>query len=444
MTHARQPADAELAALLRGAIDARDRAMAERDLAVAELERITTREAEQRGRVERLFHLAEALSASARTTEMVGHVTRLAGDAVGATFANVAVLDAATGELELRHGPALDRAIGERWPRVPADSSTPLGHAVVSGRPVLLGSTAEIRRHFPLGADDAERAGLESLVAMPVPGTRAAVGFAWPHPMEFDDVVRQVLATVASLVGEALARADLYERDRRIAEALQRDMLPQSLPRPEGVDLAAWYEAGTAGMQVGGDWYDAAVVGDDLLVVAIGDVVGRGLDAASAMGRLRTAFGALARTADDVADLVDRLDRFAADVPAARLSTMVAATWSRTDGRLQVVTAGHLPAMIRRAGGEVEQLPDRSRPLGLDPATARPLHERALHPGDSLVLYTDGLVEKRGEPIDDALGRLRAVLASADSGSASSLCDQLRDALTAGHEDDVAVLVLRV
>ena len=419
-------------------------ALAARDRAIADLATITRREADQRGRVERLFHLAEALSSAARTAEMVGHITRLAGDAVGAVFANVAVLDPSTGELELRHGPALDRAIGERWPRVANDSTTPLGHAIVTGRPVLLGSDDDIRREFPSGADDAERAGLRALVAMPVPGTRAAVGFAWPHPIEFDDVLRQVLSTVASLVGEALSRADLYERDRRIADALQRDLLPRQLTHPAGVGVAAWYEVGTAGLQVGGDWYDSAVIGEGRLVVAVGDVVGRGLEAASAMARLRTAFAALAPTTADVTDLVEQLDRFAADVPAARLSTMIAASYAPADRHLRVITAGHLPAMLRKADGSVEQLPDHSLPLGLGTEASRPVHDRWLGPGDVLVLYTDGLVERRGESIDDGLCRLREALAAVPGTSAQAVCDAARGVLAPDHDDDVAILVLQV
>jgi serine phosphatase RsbU (regulator of sigma subunit) len=253
-----------------------------------------------------------------------------------------------------------------------------------------------------------------------------------------------VLSTVAELVGQGLERASANEEYRSIAEQLQRSLLPQRLIKIPGADIGALYETGTASVQVGGDWYDVATLGSERYILGVGDIVGRGLHAAASMGQMRNAFAALAPNTEDLLGLVERLDQFVLGVDGARLSTMVAAEYDADDGQLAVLMAGHLPPLIRRADATIEQLPDAGPPLGLDPAYERSVYRTTLLAGDALVIYTDGLVERRGESIDDGLARLSAALVDVDTASAEDMCHAIHLALDSPHDDDVAILVLIV
>ena len=180
-------------------------------------------------------------------------------------------------------------------------------------------------------------------------------------------------------------------------------------------------------------------------MIAVGDVVGHGIEAAAAMGKLRSAFAALAHNGG-VRQVTERLDRFAYEVAAARLSSAVIAEFDGSSGTLDIVLAGHLPALIRRQGGSIDQLPDPGPPLGIDRQLEREVHRTVLAPGELLVLYTDGLVEDRRASIDDAIGRLRDLLSGiviglAESGPAP--CQYLYDGMGRPQNDDVAILTLQ-
>jgi GAF domain-containing protein len=401
-------------------------------------------EAQQRTRLERLFQLARELSGAHGIEQVIERSTRLGGEVAGAVFANVAIADIHTGELEIRNGPALDAGIEARWQLVPLDAGTPLGSCLVTGLPVFLGSPVEIRERYPSGAADSAAAGFVALAAFPIRRGRAAMGFAWDHPVAFTPELRSVLSTVAELVGQGLERASANEEYRSIAEQLQRSLLPQRLIKIPGADIGALYETGTASVQVGGDWYDVATLGSERYILGVGDIVGRGLHAAASMGQMRNAFAALAPNTEDLLGLVERLDQFVLGVDGARLSTMVAAEYDADDGQLAVLMAGHLPPLIRRADATIEQLPDAGPPLGLDPAYERSVYRTTLLAGDALVIYTDGLVERRGESIDDGLARLSAALVDVDTASAEDMCHAIHLALDSPHDDDVAILVLIV
>lgn len=392
-------------------------------------------------RAERMFELARSLTGASDVTTILQRTGRIAGELVGAAFANIGRIDPDTDEIELLHGEGVDPEILKRWPRVGLDSTTPLGLALLTGRPVEVGRAEQIAAMFPIGAGDAAAAGLQALAVYPIRHGRAAMGFAWAHPVDFHDELRETLDTVIDLVDLGLDRAEASERDRRVAEQLQRSMLPLRLPEVPGASLGALYEAGTRGLEVGGDWYDVVITPENRYVLGLGDVVGHGLQAAAAMGQMRTAFAALAPTLS-LEDLVERLSRFAMDVHGAQYSTMVVADFDPTTGALRVVSAGHVPPVIRRVDTSVEQLPDGGPPLGIDVGAGRTVVEDVLRPGDTLIMYTDGLVERRDECIDVGLLRLAAALTSTGSTSGQLMPIALFNALGRPRADDVAVLAL--
>ena len=412
--------------------------------AVAEIERrdVMRLTAAADHSTEQLFQLAKALVAAADVPEVVHRSSRIAGELVGASFANVATVDLEAGQLRLHHGASFRDDLSERWPHVRLDTSSPLGRAVITGTPVYACDPTEISRDFPMGAQDAADAGLQALAAYPTRRGHAAVGFAWSHPVVFTSPLLRRLATVSELVGLGLERAASTDRDRQVADRLQRSLLPRQLPVIPGVQTASLYEAGAANLQVGGDWYDIVAAGPDRYIIGIGDVVGRGLRAAVTMGELRHAFIALVSRIGSLAEIVENLDQFALDVEGARLSTMVAASYEPSSGKLEIISAGHMPPMVRRANGSVMQLPDGGPPLGLDTHIERSATHTSLGLGDSLWLYTDGLVERRGESIDVGLGRLREAIDSSITYDYDEALRAVYDALGRPTDDDVAALVL--
>ncbi len=427
----------QITALVPSGLDISERKRFEDELAL-----LADIEATQRRQAENLLTLARALTGALEIADIVALVTTLGSEMVGAAFANVGLADEAEDHLVLRHGAALEASIGDSWPSVPIDESTPLGSVVVTGRPVFLGDPAAIEGQFPIGTADARAAGFQALAAVPVLGRpTAAVGFAWFEPTEFTPGLQNALAIVAQLVGQALERAELYEREHQVANRLQRSLLPSSLPVVEGAEIAARYEAGADGLDVGGDWFDVVSVGDRSLLV-IGDVVGRGLAAAAVMGQLRNACAALAVNVDDPAQLVVQLDQFTLEVADARLSTMIASEYDPGTRALRTVSAGHLPPLVRRADGTVVRLDGAGPPLGFAAGVARTVRSDTLDPGDCIVLYTDGLVERPGETIDVGIARLATVLDGASASSAEGLCDLILEQMGVGANDDIAILVL--
>ncbi len=426
----------EVVAMVPSALDITERMRTHRELI-----RLADVETSARLRSDRMFQLARALNGATDVGSILQGTTRIGGDLAGAAFANIGIVDAETGEIEMWHSAGIEPGREGRWPRVAMDASTPMGRTILTGEVIELATYDEMVAQFPSDANDAARSRFEALSVYPIQRGRTAMGFAWTTPVTFDAEMRKTLATVVELVGLGLERAGSNERDRRVAEQLQRSMLPARLPEVPGVSLGALYEAGTRGLQIGGDWYDVAVAADGRVLLGLGDVVGHGLQAAAAMGQMRTAFSALAPTLQ-LEDLVDRLSGFSVDVRGALLSTMVVAEFTADHAEMRVISAGHVPPMVRRADGVVEQLPDGGLPLGLDGPDRRRVVAVDLGPGDAVVLYSDGLAERRVESIDVGLERLRRVLKSADTSTGQALVDSVFNALERPSADDVAVLVL--
>ena len=361
-----------------------------------ELARMAAIEADQWRISEGTFRLAEALTGAADVGEIVAAVATLGSDLADAASCTVAIEDPKTGEVSLHESPAREAGTRVRSTSVLEADATPLDRAIRTGHAELLGTRRDIETAYSIG-EDGDLSGIAAVATYPAGRAHAAVGWAWTEPVSFTLGLRSAFATVAELAGQALERATLFERERRIANDLQRSLLPARLTKIPGADVAARYEAGAAGLQVGGDWYDVCALGDDRYVLVVGDIVGRGLHAAAAMGQLRHAFTALSSNTDDLGLLVEQLDVFASEVEDARLSTMVAAEYRSEDGRLRVVGAGHLPPMVSRRDGSVEVHAGSGPPLGFDIELPRAVSETHLFSGDRLILYTDGLVERRGE-----------------------------------------------
>jgi hypothetical protein len=231
------------------------------------------------------------------------------------------------------------------------------------------------------------------------------------------------------------------ERVHRISLELQQSLLPRALPGMATVTLAARYRPATAGMAVGGDWYDAIELEGGRLLLMVGDVVGHGVRSAAAMGRISAAAHALAPSHQDPGELLGQLDRLARDDRAAHLTTVVAAVIDPADDLIRYSLAGHPPPLIRyQVDGTVTVLDAAvGPPLGV--ATGdRPVAQLRTRGPHRLVLYTDGLVERRGESIDQGIAKVAWALERSGS-DPESCCDAVLAAATDETlGDDLALL----
>ncbi|CAL9526685.1 hypothetical protein SUDANB105_03935 [Streptomyces sp. enrichment culture] len=254
-----------------------------------------------------------------------------------------------------------------------------------------------------------------------------------------------VFATDVTDHAEAAERLRASERrQRETAVTLQRSLLPQELEQPDDLRIAATYQPGGTEAAVGGDWYDVITLGGGRTALVIGDVMGRGVRAAAVMGQLRTAVRAYARLDLPPHEVLQLLDGLATEIDANQIATCVYAIHDPNEGRLVYASAGHLPILVRDENGTVQRADE---PTGPPLGTGGWMHASGsvpLGPGSTAVLYTDGLVERRDEDLDEGIAALERALAGA-TGTPQVVCDRLvRSAgVTADHDDDVAVLVLQ-
>ncbi|MFF4114114.1 ATP-binding SpoIIE family protein phosphatase [Streptomyces sp. NPDC001714] len=254
-----------------------------------------------------------------------------------------------------------------------------------------------------------------------------------------------LFATDVTDHAEAAERLRASERrQRETAVTLQRSLLPQELEQPDDLRIAATYQPGGTEAAVGGDWYDVITLGGGRTALVIGDVMGRGVRAAAVMGQLRTAVRAYARLDLPPHEVLQLLDGLATEIDPNQIATCVYAVHDPNEGRLVYASAGHLPILVRDENGSVLRTEE---PTGPPLGTGGWVHASAsvpLGPGSTAVLYTDGLVERRDQDLDEGIAALERALAGA-TGTPQVICDRLvRSAgVTADHDDDVAVLVLQ-
>jgi PAS domain S-box-containing protein len=237
---------------------------------------------------------------------------------------------------------------------------------------------------------------------------------------------------------------EVYQREHKIAETLQRSLLPERLPQIEGVQLAARYLPGARGAAIGGDWYDVLERPDGRVALVVGDVVGHGLRAAATMGQLRNAFRAYGLVESSPAEVVARINRLVMSGVEDVMATVVYLVLDRETGEVSYSSAGHPPPLVLTPDGPHFLEGGRSVPIGAsDPAVFRE-ETAVIPPGSSLLLYTDGLVERREVGLEERLGQL-AEVAGAAGDDLDALCDRVIHLVLGDGDprDDVALLAVR-
>ena len=312
--------------------------------------------------------------------------------------------------------------------------------------PVALETQSELRSRTDLGAASPRRArslyGVSLLDEARQPIGAAGLLFAVERALGSHELA--LVQVHADQVAQALARVRRHQVEHDVAVLLQQSLLPDELPETEGVEIAAHYRAGVSNTTVGGDWYDVVRRPDGILHLTVGDVAGRGIDAAVTMSQLRNAFRAYALDHVSPAAVVRRLSRHVGD---DGMATMVCATYDPYTRELAYASAGHLPPLlVDPAAGTVARLErSSSGPLGWLLPNA-PGDERVAVPPDiTLALYTDGLVERRGLHLDEGIDRLGAAILEALPASSREAVDTVVDRLVESPvDDDLALLLVRL
>lgn len=254
-----------------------------------------------------------------------------------------------------------------------------------------------------------------------------------------------VMRELARHAGLLISNAQLHEREQEIAMRLQRALLPERLVQLPGATVAARYAARSDTMDVGGDWYDSYALPDGRLAVTVGDVVGHGLDAAAAMGRLRTALAAFFTHCASPARLLEQLDEFLAGPNGAEFATACCAVLDPDTGQFCYASAGHPPMLVVGPTGDTTWLTGgKSAPL-FGSAGERPETSVLLEAGSLVVLYSDGLIERRGEDLQEGMARLEHAAKELCAEPVEEICRSLVELMEASStsEDDVVVLCLR-
>jgi GAF domain-containing protein len=407
-----------------------------------------------------LLELSQALTATRTVTDVATVVEDVANEHLGCHHAAVwlhssaATLDA-FGEVGQDRAPRRDRLLlcesRYEWLRarqfrdVPADSATPLGDAFHRRKAMFFAGPDEQNRAYPAVATTTKEAIARAIVPMGAEGQVFGVlGLFWPQERSFSDDDQATISALASYTAAAVQRALLLQERVETAQILQSALLT-TLPDVAGLDLAARYRPAASREQVGGDWYDALTMPDGSTALVIGDVVGHDMKAAADMGQLRTALRAHLHSGDgSPSGTVEQLERSLEPLGIDALATLVVA---RVEGdRVRWTNAGHPPPLLVEPSGEVRWLETEIAPLvGLVPDLERPEGEATMGSGATLLFFTDGLVERRGEDIDEGLERLARSASARRGFAADDLVDAiLGDMLVGQLEDDVALLAVRL
>ena len=409
------------------------------------------------GRSRVLLELSEALSDTLTMADVGSAVARAATRGLGCRHAGVWYRpDRNEQSLHGVTDPGATWTMARECANIPLDTDHPVAEVFRTGTPVFLPDRSAVRgrraTHGGRGGDEADQAA----VVVPLVVAGATIGvlvLTWAEPNPFLDDDRTTVAALAVYAAQAVHRASLLDERVGAASTMQRALLT-ALPSTPGLDLGARYRTAAVNDQVGGDWYDATVLGDGSVTLMIGDVVGHDIRAAAAMGQLRSMLRAFSWALDDVPSVnVGRLDRAAKDLDVSTFASLVYARLDLPDPatgrrRLRWTNAGHLPPVLIGSDGRARVLGDGGPAdmiLGVVPDTPRRDQQVEVERGDTVVFFTDGLIERRDDPIDDGIRRLCEALERYHARPVEDLLDAVLDEVVGvAHADDLALLAVRV
>jgi PAS domain S-box-containing protein len=292
------------------------------------------------------------------------------------------------------------------------------------------------------------------VMLLPVAGRRSVVGVLAFVPLEsaepigtaedLDSNTLAVLRLTVRRVALAVDNVRLYARERTLAETLQRAMLPRQA-QIDDLDVWTYYSPSAMHAHVGGDWYDVLQISPQVVAVVIGDVVGHDVEAAAAMGQVRSVVRSFANEVTTPGPVLERVDQIVASMSIPRAASMVFMTLTQDDGRWEIEysRAGHLPVLLVR-DGQSHLLDDAAGPLIGMGGRPRATGQHDLRPGDALVFYTDGLIERKDRALREGLTTLVELASGITAIDAAGIGEDLLSGMVDQPEDDVAVVVVRL
>ncbi|GAB2980590.1 SpoIIE family protein phosphatase [Streptomyces pseudoechinosporeus] len=404
---------------------------------------------EFRRRQTNVVQIATAALAHARTVQdVIDVLTDTHGlTHLGATSLVMGLVEA--GRIRLvAEGPTGSFVPGTRVTRI--DEQYPMSEVVRTLTPRFIESPEDFAESYPLLWPHITGLHITSAAYLPLIAQArpiGALGLLYHDKRGFTAEDRNVLVALGSSIAQSLQRAMLYEQEKDLAQGLQQAMLPRSIPSVPGADIAVRYRSASLGRDIGGDWYDVIPLPGGRVGAVIGDVQGHDTHAAAVMGQLRIVLRAYAAEGHTPATVMARASVFLDELDTERFATCTYAEADLSTGVVQIVRAGHIDPLIRDPDGSCHRLTvEGGLPLGLSAEFGR-LHYQVdtfeLDPGQTLLLYTDGLVEQPGVDLDEGMKTLQALVHTGPD-DVRDLADRLIDvAEERGGDDDVALLLLR-
>lgn len=418
-----------------------------------------------------MLHVGET-EALARAESLADHLTRLqavtaalAGaltpaqiaevivdqgiSAVGALAGSLSITRDGGNTLELVRAVGYPQGFATEWARLPTEMRPAAAEALRRGTAIFFPSADAMAAalYRPVHGPYALLPYPGARAIMPLRGPRGTLGvlsFAFPGPRGFSEEDRAFIGTLGDQCAQALDRAAQYEREHHVAETLQRALLPSALPELPGLTLCAAYRPGGQ-LEVGGDWYDAFVLPDGRVAVGIGDVVGRGLDAAVIMGQMRQSIRAVALAGEGPAAILEHAGMVLSQAHGTDgMATAVMGILDPSTLSFTYAAAGHPAPLLAGPDGRIERLPGGGPPLGVLVEVPYREATATLPAGGVLVLYTDGLIESSRDAAAADATLLRAIAEAAQPSHDQAAAILGHAAAAQRLVDDLAIVTLRV
>ncbi|MEU6709570.1 SpoIIE family protein phosphatase [Streptomyces wuyuanensis] len=391
-----------------------------------------------------LMHLAAALSECSSVQDVVRAIADQLVPAYGPS--GMALMTVEEGRLRIIAHRGYSTEFLSRYDGAPLTVASPPAEALATGDPKFFSSFEEFRHAYPEAIRYGER---DAWAFLPLTISGRPIGslvLSYDQLRAFPVAERAALMSMAGLIAQALDRARLYDTQHELARTLQTGLLPHTLPRIPGLEVAARYVPAGHGMEIGGDFYDLIRCGPNSAAAAIGDVQGHTIQAATLMGQVRTAVHAQATAGTLPCEVLARTNRLLTDLESDLFTSCLYTHLDLTEHRAWIATAGHPPPLLLHPDGhsEILDLPPGLL-LGIDPDATYRTIEIPMPPGTMLALYTDGLVEAPGADIDHAIKALANHVMHTQDHTLDKLADAMLDhaATTTPGTDDVAFLLLK-
>ncbi|MCU1458196.1 MAG: hypothetical protein JWL73_2288 [Actinomycetia bacterium] len=394
-----------------------------------------------------LANLAQQLAAARSTADVAAIVASKVVTLVDAQAASVGIIDPVAGVLRVHHGPQVSARMVELYTNPPLEAPLLFTEVARTGQPMYLGNFEEYTRRFPETDPENERLGVGARAAVPLRDRNGAsfgaVVFSWDHAVDFEGPVSSVLSTLGDLVGQTLERARLADAEHQLVHAFQQRMLTP-IPAVSGLSVAGIYQPASEAIGMGGDWYEGIALDHDRLALIVGDVAGHGIDAVADMAHLRSILAALLRIGVPLERLIGCATDALGPDSAVTASAFVAIV-DRPHGIIRYLLVGHPPPVLVVDGAATLLSEPRQPIIGVQSERSA-IGSVPFPEGATLVVYTDGLVERRRESIQHGLEHLVVVVGEAlEESHPRTAAHRILDGCLGDDpaEDDVAIVVLR-